>query len=79
MHYGVKGMKLGVRKAYEPVGDHQRRAPVEKARVGESTRIVRKLNARHIYEKQGFVAGKQISSEDDVWGGLTKMKKKLRD
>lgn len=34
-------------------------------------------DARHIYEKQGFVAGKQISSSDDVWGGLTKMKKKL--
>jgi len=34
-------------------------------------------DARHIYEKQGFVAGKRISSEDDVWGGLTKMKKKL--
>ncbi len=36
-------------------------------------------DARHIYEKQGFVAGKQISSDDDVWGGLTKMKKKLGD
>ena len=34
-------------------------------------------DARHIYEKQGFVAGKRISSEDDVWGGLTKMEKKL--
>ena len=34
-------------------------------------------DARHIYEKRGFVAGKQISSSDDVWGGLTKMKKKL--
>lgn len=34
-------------------------------------------DARHIYEKQGFIAGEQISSEDDVWGGLTKMSKKL--
>lgn len=34
-------------------------------------------DARHIYEKQGFEAGEQISSSDDVWGGLTKMKKKL--
>lgn len=34
-------------------------------------------DARHIYEKQGFVAGKRISSTDDVWGGLTEMKKKL--
>ena len=34
-------------------------------------------DARHIYEKQGFVAGEQLSS-DDVWGGLTKMTKKLR-
>ena len=34
-------------------------------------------DARHIYEKQGFVAGEKISSDDDVWGGLTKMTKKL--
>ena len=35
-------------------------------------------DARHIYEKQGFVAGERISSEDDGWGGLTKMHKDLR-
>lgn len=29
-------------------------------------------DARHIYEKQGFVAVKRLS-EDDVWGGLTAM------
>ena len=29
-------------------------------------------DARHIYEKLGFQAGKQLS-EDDVWGGLTSM------
>jgi len=34
-------------------------------------------DARHIYEKKGFVAGKQISDEDDIWGGLTKMERKL--
>lgn len=34
-------------------------------------------DARHIYEKQGFVSGKRISSKDDIWGGLTKMKKQL--
>lgn len=34
-------------------------------------------DARHIYESQGFVAGEQISSSDDVWGGLTRMTKKL--
>ena len=34
-------------------------------------------DARHIYEKLGFVAGEQISDEDDVWGGLTAMKKHL--
>ena len=34
-------------------------------------------DARHIYEKQGFVAGERITSTDDVWGGLTKMRKKL--
>lgn len=34
-------------------------------------------DARHIYEKQGFVAGEKISDDDDAWGGLTKMRKKL--
>lgn len=34
-------------------------------------------DARHIYEKKGFVAEKQISNADDVWGGLTSMKKRL--
>lgn len=29
-------------------------------------------DARHIYEKMGFVAGKQIT-KDDAWGGLTEM------
>lgn len=31
-------------------------------------------DARHIYEKLGFVAQEQISSDDDVWGGLTSMR-----
>jgi GNAT superfamily N-acetyltransferase len=30
-------------------------------------------DARHIYEKLGFKAGKQISSDGDIWGGLTEM------
>jgi len=30
-------------------------------------------DARHIYEKVGFKAIKQISDDDDVWGGLTAM------
>lgn len=34
-------------------------------------------DARHIYEKLGFVAGKQVSDDDDVWGGLTSMKMDL--
>lgn len=35
-------------------------------------------DARHIYEKKGFVEAKDLSvNEDDVWEGLTKMKKKL--
>lgn len=34
-------------------------------------------DARHIYEKQGFEVVGQISDEDDVWGGLTAMKKNL--
>ena len=35
-------------------------------------------DARHIYEKQGFEVVGRISSEDDIWGGLTAMRKKLR-
>ena len=31
-------------------------------------------DARHIYEKLGFVEQEQISTDDDVWGGLTSMK-----
>ncbi|WNT45393.1 acetyltransferase [Arthrobacter phage Argan] len=34
-------------------------------------------DARHVYEKLGFKAGKQLSGEDDVWGGLTAMELKL--
>lgn len=34
-------------------------------------------DARHIYEKLGFKAGEKISDDDDVWGGLTKMRLQL--
>ncbi len=30
-------------------------------------------DARHIYEKLGFKAGKQITPDGDMWGGLTEM------
>ena len=30
-------------------------------------------DARHIYEKLGFKAGKQITPDSDMWGGLTEM------
>jgi ribosomal protein S18 acetylase RimI-like enzyme len=30
-------------------------------------------DARHIYEKMGFKTGKQITSSNDMWGGLTEM------
>lgn len=34
---------------------------------------------RHIYEKHGFkVDTSKAHEEDDVWGGLTYMKRKLR-
>lgn len=33
-------------------------------------------DAHHIYKKLGFKDGKKISS-DDIWGGLTSMKKKI--
>ena len=35
-------------------------------------------DARHIYESRGFVAGETLS-EDDIWGGLTKMRLNLED
>lgn len=34
-------------------------------------------DARHIYEKKGFVDEGVLSDEDDVWGGLTKMRRTL--
>ena len=34
-------------------------------------------NARHIYEKLGFKETGKLGSEDDVWGGLTKMQLEL--
>lgn len=30
-------------------------------------------DARHIYEKRGFIAGKDVSPKGDIWGGLTEM------
>ena len=33
-HYGVKGMKWGVRNDYEPVGRHRSRTPQDKVRKG---------------------------------------------
>lgn len=35
-------------------------------------------DARHIYEKLGFVAGKQITNSGDMWGGLTEMELNLK-
>nr|DAM93520.1 MAG TPA: acetyltransferase domain containing protein [Caudoviricetes sp.] len=32
-------------------------------------------DARHIYEKHGFVADRKVSDQDDVWEGLTSMKR----
>lgn len=34
-------------------------------------------DARHIYEKMGFTAGKSFGNKNDIWGGLTEMEKKL--
>ena len=35
-------------------------------------------DARHVYEKLGFEFVESISSEDDVWGGLSSMKLDLK-
>lgn len=34
-------------------------------------------DAKHIYEKIGFVETEKLTSEDDVWGGLTQMVLKI--
>ena len=34
-------------------------------------------DARHIYEQRGFKAVGKVTDENDEWGGLTAMKKKL--
>jgi predicted GNAT family acetyltransferase len=31
-------------------------------------------DARHVYEKLGFKAGKKLGTDNDYWGGLTEMK-----
>lgn len=36
IHHGVKGMKWGVRKEYEPVGRSHRGSPKDKALLGKS-------------------------------------------
>lgn len=33
-------------------------------------------DARHIYEKHGFVTDNKIGSKNDVWDGLTSMKRR---
>ena len=43
MHYGVKGMKWGVRKAPNQVSSG-RRTPSDKAELGESTKIAKRLS-----------------------------------
>jgi len=58
------------------------RAAVEVAKQQKLNKVTLEVpglspDARHIYEKMGFVAGKQISSSNDMWGGLTEMELKL--
>lgn len=60
MHYGVKGMKWGVRKAPEPsVGG--RRTPSDKAELGESTNVAKKLSSG---ESKGSQKSKTILGAD---------------
>ena len=58
------------------------RAAVEVAKQQKLNKVTLEVpglspDARHIYEKMGFVAGKQITSSGDMWGGLTEMELKL--
>lgn len=58
-------------------------AAVQYAKKGGARKLTLEVpgdapNARHIYEKQGFVAGKQITPSNDAWGGLTEMSLDLR-
>lgn len=57
---------------------------IEQARRAGCTQVTLEVpgsspDARHIYEKLGFVAQEQISSDDDMWGGLTSMRLDISD
>lgn len=71
---------IGINSKYEGkgLGSSAMRTIVEDARNQGMKYITLEVptispNARHIYEKIGFKATGTLGSEDDVWGGLTKM------
>ncbi len=80
----INVMWLGVRKKYRGNGyaSATMKMVEDYARKVKAKQITLEVpgdapDARHIYEKLGFIAGTQISELDDVWGGLTCMKKDI--
>lgn len=77
MWIGVKSSERGQGYASAAVG-----AVVDYAKSNGLSKLTLEVpgdspDARHIYEKYGFVATKELSS-DDVWGGLTAMELNLK-
>jgi len=76
---GVKGRERGKGYASAAVG-----AAIEFAKQEGMSKMTLEVpgdspDARHIYEKFGFKATENLSSDDDVWGGLTAMELKLKN
>ena len=67
-NYRGNGYASGAMKAAINVAKQQKLKAVTLEVPGASP------DARHIYEKMGFKAGKQITPTGDMWGGLTEMK-----
>lgn len=76
---------LGVNKKQEGNGYGQAAMKMAEkyARKSGATQLTLEVpanspNARHIYEKQGFIAQGELPDPSGIWGGsLTSMKKKL--
>lgn len=73
MHYGVKGMKWGVRKAPDQVPGG-RRTPSDKAELGESTNIAKQLSSGgSAYSSAGYDNnGERRYTENDFGGSVSK-------
>lgn len=84
-HYGVKGMRWGVRKKRKPSGDYKRTAPLRKRHASELTDkqlqdVNRRLNLEKQYKslnpsllKKGEMGAKVILGSAGTIAGLYKL------